>query len=78
MQVVVDCGPTAETLRLLGLPEAIGGYLERLYPARRRAVRGLLAPLVINAGLGALADAACRHWQLPAEECNDLWCGAGT
>ena len=38
------------------------------------AVLGLLAPLVINAGLGALADAACRHWQLPAEECNDLWC----
>jgi hypothetical protein len=34
------------------------------------AVLGLLAPLVINAGLGA---AACRHWQLPAEECNDLW-----
>jgi len=27
--VVVDCGPTAETLRLLALPEAVGGYLER-------------------------------------------------
>lgn len=37
------------------------------------AVLGLLAPLVINAGLGALADAACRHWQLPSDECNDLW-----
>ncbi len=43
--VVVDCGPTAETLRLLGLPEAISGYLERLFPAHRRAVRGLLAGL---------------------------------
>jgi arsenite-transporting ATPase len=31
--VVVDCGPTAETLRLLALPEAISGYLDRLYPA---------------------------------------------
>lgn len=41
--VVVDCGPTAETLRLLGLPEALSGYLERLFPAHRRAVRGLLA-----------------------------------
>jgi arsenite-transporting ATPase len=30
--VVVDCGPTAETLRLLALPEAVGGYLERLSP----------------------------------------------
>jgi arsenite-transporting ATPase len=28
--VVVDCGPTAETLRLLALPEAINGYLERM------------------------------------------------
>lgn len=28
--VVVDCGPTAETLRLLALPEAIAGYLDRL------------------------------------------------
>jgi arsenite-transporting ATPase len=28
--VVVDCGPTAETLRLLALPEAVGGYLTRL------------------------------------------------
>ncbi len=43
--VVVDCGPTAETLRLLGLPEALSGYLERLFPAHRRAVRGLLAGL---------------------------------
>lgn len=29
--VVVDCGPTAETLRLLALPEAVGKYLRRLY-----------------------------------------------
>jgi arsenite-transporting ATPase len=43
--VVVDCGPTAETLRLLGLPEALSGYLERLFPAHRRAVRGMLAGL---------------------------------
>jgi arsenite-transporting ATPase len=53
--VVVDCGPTAETLRLLGLPEAISGYLERLFPAHRRAVRGLLANL---AGGGREAVAA--------------------
>ncbi len=53
--VVVDCGPTAETLRLLGLPEAISGYLERLFPAHRRAVRGLLANL---AGAGRDATPA--------------------
>lgn len=34
--VVVDCGPTAETLRLLALPEALAGYLDRLFPAGRR------------------------------------------
>ena len=43
--VVVDCGPTAETLRLLALPEALGSYLERLFPTHRRAVRGVLAGL---------------------------------
>jgi arsenite-transporting ATPase len=52
--VVVDCGPTAETLRLLGLPEAVAGYVERLFPAHRRAVRGLLAGL---AGGGRSASA---------------------
>jgi arsenite-transporting ATPase len=43
--VVVDCGPTAETLRLLALPEALAGYLERLFPTHRRVVRGMLAGL---------------------------------
>lgn len=43
--VIVDCGPTAETLRLLSLPEALAGYLERLFPAHRRVVRGLLATM---------------------------------
>lgn len=35
--VVVDCGPTAETLRLLALPEAVGGYLDRLSFGRHLA-----------------------------------------
>ncbi len=52
--VVVDCGPTAETLRLLGLPEAVAGYVERLFPAHRRAVRGMLAGLA-GGGRGAAA-----------------------
>ncbi|GAA3530298.1 ArsA family ATPase [Amycolatopsis ultiminotia] len=36
--VVVDCGPTAETLRLLALPEAVSGYLTRGYGGRRRRI----------------------------------------
>lgn len=48
--VVVDCAPTAESLRLLALPEAVSTYLERLFPTHRRLVRGMLAGL---AGAGA-------------------------
>lgn len=39
--VVVDCGPTAETLRLLALPDAIATYLKRAFPPR--SVRGMVA-----------------------------------
>ncbi|MCE7011990.1 ArsA family ATPase [Kibdelosporangium philippinense] len=39
--VVVDCGPTAETLRLLALPDAIATYLQRAFPAR--SVRGMVS-----------------------------------
>lgn len=34
--VVLDCGPTAETLRMLTLPESVSGYLERMWPRHRR------------------------------------------
>ena len=37
--VVVDCAPTAETLRLLSLPEALGWYMEKLFPLERRVAR---------------------------------------
>ncbi len=37
--VVVDCAPTAETLRLLALPEALGFYVERLLGPGRRLAR---------------------------------------
>ena len=39
--IVVDCAPTAETLRLLALPEALGWYMERVLPMQRRVVRAL-------------------------------------
>ena len=39
--VVVDCAPTAETLRLLALPASLGWYLDRLLPREHRMVRAL-------------------------------------
>ncbi|GAB3281335.1 ArsA family ATPase [Parasphingorhabdus pacifica] len=61
--VIVDCGPTAETLRLLALPESLAGYLERLFPAHRRVVRGLLAGVAGSDNVeqwDAVADALGR------------------
>src|SRR4051812_7900383 len=49
--LVVDCAPTAETLRLLALPEALGWYLERVFPVHRRLARGL-RPLASILGRG--------------------------
>ncbi|MGH2760813.1 MAG: ArsA family ATPase [Actinomycetota bacterium] len=37
--IVVDCAPTAETLRLLSLPEIARWYIERVFPIERRVVR---------------------------------------
>jgi arsenite-transporting ATPase len=39
--LVVDCAPTAETLRLLALPEALTWYLERVFPVHRRIAKGM-------------------------------------
>lgn len=39
--VVVDCAPTAETLRLLALPEALSLYLARAVPVGRRVARAV-------------------------------------
>jgi arsenite-transporting ATPase len=37
--IVVDCAPTAETLRLLALPEALNWYLDRIFNAERKMMR---------------------------------------
>jgi arsenite-transporting ATPase len=62
--VVVDCGPTAETLRLLALPEAFAGYLERLFPTHRRVVRGLLA--------GMAGSSTVERWDSTADALGRL------
>ena len=41
--VVVDCAPTAETLKLLALPDALRFYADRMLGPGRRLVRGVSA-----------------------------------
>jgi arsenite-transporting ATPase len=43
--LVVDCAPTAETLRLLSLPEVLSRYMERLFPVSRRLTK-VVGPVV--------------------------------
>ena len=54
--VIVDCAPTAETLRLLALPGALGWYMDRVFPRERRMVRALRPVLSQLAGLPMPSD----------------------
>src|SRR3978361_585458 len=49
--VIVDCAPTAETLRLLALPEALGWYMTRVFGVQRRVIRALRPVLTRAAGV---------------------------
>jgi arsenite-transporting ATPase len=49
--IIVDCAPTAETLRLLALPEALGWYMERIFPFERKVVKALKPVLSRAAGV---------------------------
>jgi arsenite-transporting ATPase len=37
--IVVDCAPTAETIRLLSLPDVLSWYMDRVFPMTRRVNR---------------------------------------
>jgi arsenite-transporting ATPase len=43
--LVVDCAPTAETIRLLSLPDILSWYMDRIFPAGRKVNR-LLGPVL--------------------------------
>jgi arsenite-activated ATPase ArsA len=63
--VVVDCAPTAETLRLLALPEALAWHLERLMPAQRGLLRALRPAAAAATGLplpGVQVLDTLRRW----------------
>src|SRR6185436_16620679 len=73
--VVVDCAPTAETLRLLALPEALAWHLDRLMPAQRGLLRGLRPAAAAATGLplpGVAVFGALRRWHAHLREVQDI------
>jgi arsenite-transporting ATPase len=53
--LVIDCAPTAETLRLLSLPEVMNWYIERIFPVERRLVK-TIRPLLTRITTMPIAD----------------------
>jgi arsenite-transporting ATPase len=37
--IVIDCAPTGDTLRMLGIPEILNFYFARIFPIQRKVVR---------------------------------------
>ena len=59
--------PTAETLRLLALPEALGWYMQRVFPVQQRVVKALRPVLTRAAGR---ADARRDASSTPSSGCT--------
>jgi len=55
--IVVDCAPTAETLRLLSLPEVMSWYMDKLFPISRRVVK-VVRPVITKMSSMPIADDA--------------------
>jgi arsenite-transporting ATPase len=55
--VVVDCAPTAETIRLLSLPDVLRWYMERVFPTSRRLSRAISPVLSRVTSLPVAGDA---------------------
>lgn len=78
--IVVDCAPTAETLRLLALPEALGWYMDRVLPMERRVVKALKPVLARAAGVPMPHDSvfdAIERLHTELEEVRAILTGEG-
>ncbi len=53
--IIVDCAPTAETLRLLSLPEVMSWYMDKMFPVGRRVAK-VVRPVVSRVSSMPLAD----------------------
>jgi arsenite-transporting ATPase len=71
--LVVDCAPTAETLRLLALPGALGWYFDRTFPAHRRLAK-VARPFLGRDGVLPTDDvfAAVHRLSVELAEVNEL------
>jgi arsenite/tail-anchored protein-transporting ATPase len=79
--IVVDCAPTAETLRLLALPEALGWYMQRVLPVERRVVKALRPVLTRAAGVPMPGDSvfdAVERLHAELDEVRTLLTGPGS
>jgi arsenite/tail-anchored protein-transporting ATPase len=79
--VVVDCAPTAETLRLLALPAALIWHLERLMPAQRGILRTLRPAAQAAAGLplpGVQVLETLRRWRESLLDIQSVLAAEGT
>ena len=77
--IVVDCAPTAETLRLLALPEALGWYMHRVFPVERRVVKALKPVLSRAAGVPMPGDSvfdAVERLHFELDEVRNLLAGS--
>jgi arsenite-transporting ATPase len=55
--IIVDCAPTAETLRLLSLPEVMSWYMDKMFPIGRRVAK-VVRPVMSKVSTIPIADEA--------------------
>jgi len=55
--IIVDCAPTAETLRLLSLPEVMSWYMDKMFPISRKVAR-VVRPVISRVSTIPFADEA--------------------
>ncbi|MFV2000290.1 MAG: ArsA family ATPase [Acidimicrobiia bacterium] len=55
--IIVDCAPTAETLRLLSLPEVMSWYMDKMFPLSRRVAK-VVRPVLSKVSSVPVADDA--------------------
>lgn len=55
--LIVDCAPTAETLRLLSLPDVMSWYMDKMFPISRKVAR-VVRPVITKVSAMPVADEA--------------------